>query len=166
MPIAPAGPGWHSFHATKTPPQPGAPPLPTTFRAPISDIRHALMRVAGWRDTEGLAEPLLTEAGRFAAEVMLPLDAPGDRAGVRLGPEGVRTAPGWKDAYRRWVEAGWNGLAAPPASGGQGLGRVLQAATAEIWSAANLSFGLCPLLTASAIEATRITGAGTPPTRP
>ena len=65
----------------------------------------------------------------------------------------MTTAPGWPEAYRRWVEAGWNGLSAPEAFGGQGLGHLVQAACSEIWSGANLSFALCPLLNASAIEA-------------
>ena len=65
----------------------------------------------------------------------------------------MTTAPGWPDAYRRWTEAGWNAVSGPEAFGGQGLPLAVNAACTEIWSASNIAFGLCPLLTLSAIEA-------------
>jgi alkylation response protein AidB-like acyl-CoA dehydrogenase len=65
----------------------------------------------------------------------------------------VTTAPGWPDAYQRWAAAGWNAVSGPEAFGGQGLPLAINAVCTEIWSAANIAFGLCPLLTLSAIEA-------------
>jgi acyl-CoA dehydrogenase len=65
----------------------------------------------------------------------------------------VTTAPGWPDAYQRWTAAGWNAVSGPEAFGGQGLPMAINAACTEIWSASNIAFGLCPLLTLSAIEA-------------
>ena len=130
-----------------------------TYRAPIADILQAMRTVAaaeGRRPDElddGTAAAVLEEADRFAREVLLPLDAVGDRTGLRLESGVVSMPPGWAEAYRRWVEAGWGGLAAPQHYGGQGLSRLLQAGVAEIWHAANLSFSLLPLLTASAVEA-------------
>ena len=131
-----------------------------TYRAPTSDILNAMAFAASTsaasRDdalADGTAAAVIDEAGRLAEDLLVPLDRPGDRAGVGFADRSVTAAPGWTEAYRRWIEGGWNGVAAPEAYGGQGLSRLVQAACTEIWSAANLSFGLCPLLTASAIEA-------------
>ncbi len=122
-----------------------------TYSAPVSDILRAMGPMPGTEAEE--AHAVLSEAARFAAAVLLPLDRTGDEQGPGFREGRVTMPAGWRQAYRRWVAAGWNGLAAPPAYGGQGLGRALQAGCAEIWSAANLSFGLCPMLTASAVEA-------------
>jgi acyl-CoA dehydrogenase len=85
--------------------------------------------------------------------VLAPLNTIGDEHGIKLDGGNVTTAPGWPDAYRRWTEAGWNAVSGPEAFGGQGLPLAINAACTEIWSASNISFGLCPLLTLSAIEA-------------
>ena len=130
-----------------------------TYRAPIADILHAMTLAAGHAAAlpperqDGTVEALLNEADRFAREILAPLDAAGDRAGLRLADGVLTTAPGWREAYGRWVEAGWNGLGAPERFGGQGLSHLVQAGIAEIWHGANLSFSLLPLLTTSAIEA-------------
>ena len=132
-----------------------------TYRAPLSDILNTMTHMMGRNSggelppdlIDGTIRSVIEEAGRFAEDILLPLDPIGDRDGIRLENGGVRTAPGWAEAYRRWVEAGWNGVSAPEAFGGQGLSHLAQAACLEIWSAANLSFGLAPLLTTSAIEA-------------
>ena len=131
-----------------------------TYRAPTADILNAMMAAAGTSASttddalsDGTAAAVIDEAGRLAADLLVPLDRVGDRTGIGFADRSVTAAPGWAEAYRRWIEGGWNGVAAPEAYGGQGLSRLVQAACTEIWSAANLSFGLCPLLTASAIEA-------------
>src|SRR6478752_7248787 len=134
-----------------------------SYRAPLDDIRLALDHGAGLgaaaaRGDLGDYDPDLTsaifdEAARFAADVLAPLNRDGDKVGATIKDGVVTTAPGWREAYRRWVEGGWNGLASPEEFGGQGLPLAVQAACNEMWSAANLAFGLCPLLTASAIEA-------------
>jgi acyl-CoA dehydrogenase len=134
-----------------------------TYRTPLDDILLSLNHGAGLRRSAeqghlGDYDPELTaqvieEAGRFAAEVLEPLNQVGDRNGVKLTEQGVLTAPGWPDAYRRWCEAGWNAVSAPEQWGGQGLPLAVHSAVNEIWSAANLAFGLCPLLTLSAIDA-------------
>ena len=130
-----------------------------TYRAPIADILQVMRTVAAAAGQpsdeldDGTAAAVLEEADRFARDVLLPLDAVGDRTGLRLEAGVVSMPPGWAEAYRRWVEAGWGGLAAPQHFGGQGLSRLLQAGVAEIWHAANLSFSLLPLLTTSAVEA-------------
>jgi alkylation response protein AidB-like acyl-CoA dehydrogenase len=84
---------------------------------------------------------------------LLPLDRRGDLVGARYAEGAVETAPGWREAYARWREGGWNAIAAAPEYGGLGLPSLLNAACTEIWNAANISFALCPLLGHGAIEA-------------
>lgn len=134
-----------------------------TYRAPIQDMLLALNHGAGLLDAvkaghlgdydAEMSAAIIEEAGRFASDVLAPLNKVGDRNGVKLEAGEVTTAPGWPDAYKRWTGAGWNAVAASEAWGGQGLPTAINAACTEIWSASNMAFGLCPLLTASAIEA-------------
>jgi len=134
-----------------------------TYRAPISDMLLALNHGAGlqaavqaghYGDFDAdITTAVLEEAAKFATDVLAPLNRIGDKHGIKLNDGKVTTAPGWPDAYKRWAEAGWNGVSGPEAFGGQGLPLAVNAACTEIWSAANIAFGLCPLLTLSAIEA-------------
>src|SRR6059058_5688107 len=134
-----------------------------TYRAPISDILLALNHGAGlqaavkaghYGDFDGdITAAVLEEAGKFAGDVLAPLNTVGDEHGIKLADGKVTTAPGWPDAYQRWTAAGWNAVSGPEAFGGQGLPLAINAACTEIWSASNIAFGLCPLLTLSAIEA-------------
>ena len=73
--------------------------------------------------------------------------APGDHAGSKLVDGKVVTPPGWKEAYKQFAAGGWGALAAPEEWGGQNLPQIVAMAAGEIWNAANLAFGLCPLLT-------------------
>ena len=134
-----------------------------TYRAPISDILLALNHGAGleaavkaghYGDFDGdITAAVLEEAGKFARDVLAPLNRIGDEHGIKLEANKVTTAPGWPDAYQRWAAAGWNAVSGPEAFGGLGLPLAINAACTEIWSASNIAFGLCPLLTLSAIEA-------------
>jgi acyl-CoA dehydrogenase len=134
-----------------------------TYRAPVNDILLALNHGAGMQRalTQGqygaydseITAAVLEEAGRFAEQILAPLNHDGDKVGATFANGEVTTAPGWRDAYQRWTEAGWNAVSAAEQWGGQGLPLAVNAACTEIWSSANLAFGLCPLLTASAIEA-------------
>ena len=100
-----------------------------------------------------MLQTILEEAGRFASEVLAPLNEVGDRQGVRLENGKTHTADGWKEAYAQFIESGWNGLPFSDEFGGQGLPWVVATATNEIWESANMAFALCPLLTQGAIEA-------------
>jgi len=133
------------------------------YRAPVADI-ISTMRYAARLDSaieEGLHGDLslelnasiLDQAGRFASDILAPLNAVGDRVGVSFSDGTVTTPPGWKEAYRAWVEAGWNAVAVPEEHGGQGLPVLLNAACVELWASAALAFSLCPLLTMGGIEA-------------
>jgi len=134
-----------------------------TYRAPFNDILLALNHGAGLEAATAaghlgdydadITAAIIEEAGKFASDVLAPLNRIGDENGIKLADSKVTTAPGWPDAYKRWTAAGWNAVSGPEAFGGQGLPLAINAACTEIWSAANLAFGLCPLLTLSAIEA-------------
>src|ERR1700742_4137956 len=134
-----------------------------TYRAPITDMLLALNHGAGLKaaieaghygDFDGdITAAVLEEAGKFATDVLAPLNKVGDEHGIKLDGGNVTTAPGWPDAYKRWTDGGWNAVSGPEAFGGQGLPLAINAACTEIWSASNVAFGLCPLLTLSAIEA-------------
>ncbi|RMD62135.1 MAG: acyl-CoA dehydrogenase, partial [Alphaproteobacteria bacterium] len=132
------------------------------YAAPIADMRFVLdeladlagiARLPGYEDaTADLVDAILNEAGRFAAEVLAPLNHPGDREGCTFENGIVRTPRGFPDAYARFVEAGWGSLPFDPAYGGQGLPWTLATAIQEMWHGANMSFGLAPLLTQGAVE--------------
>jgi alkylation response protein AidB-like acyl-CoA dehydrogenase len=134
-----------------------------TYRAPVADMLFALRHVAGLDAalaagrhgdlTLADAEAILGEAGKVADAVIAPLNRVGDRHGTPLTDGAITSAPGWREAYRTWIAGGWNGLSADPDHGGQGLPLVLNAACNEMWNAASIAFGLCPLLTAGGIEA-------------
>jgi alkylation response protein AidB-like acyl-CoA dehydrogenase len=136
-----------------------------TYQAPLRDIRfvmfdlletEALYQRLGYdnaqRDT---LDAVLDEAARFTETVLAPLNQIGDSEGCthdRATGE-VRTPEGFKDAYRQFVEGGWNGLTAPEAYGGQGLPESLGAALKEMIDSANLAWGNYPLLSHGATEA-------------
>ena len=134
-----------------------------TYRPPVEDMLFTLREVAGLDrlvsdglapELEGgVADAILEEAGRFAADVIAPLNRIGDTVGSVLHDGVVTTPPGWREAYTAWAGAGWNGLTAEPRFGGQGLPHLVQAACSEIWNAASFAFALGPLLTAGAVEA-------------
>ena len=132
------------------------------YAAPVKDMQFVLEKVVGlaevntlpgWEDvTPDIVEAVLGEAARFAEEVLSPLNASGDKQGVRLTESGVVTAPGFKEAYWKFAEGGWGNVLAPSEFGGQGLPGALATPVEEMWASANLAFKLCPMLTIGAIE--------------
>jgi alkylation response protein AidB-like acyl-CoA dehydrogenase len=100
-----------------------------------------------------LVDAILTEAARFAAEVLAPLNATGDRQGCRWAGGEVVTPDGFPGAYRQFTEAGWHAMPASTDIGGQGLPALVSSAVAEMWKSANLSFSLCQMLTMGAVQA-------------
>jgi acyl-CoA dehydrogenase len=134
-----------------------------TYRAPVADIAFALKHAAGFGPaladglygdlTEDVVEAVLGEAGKFATDILAPLNTAGDRSGTLFKDGTVSAAPGWKDAYRAWWQAGWNGLAGPTEWGGQALPYAVNAACIEMWNSAAMAFGLGPLLTMAGIDA-------------
>jgi alkylation response protein AidB-like acyl-CoA dehydrogenase len=98
-------------------------------------------------------DAILEEAGKFATDVIGPLNSVGDKFGTPFKNGAVTTPPGWKEAYRGWSAAGWNAVSASPQWGGQGLPHALNAACIEMWNAASMAFGIGPVLTMGAAEA-------------
>ena len=137
----------------------------TTYLAPIKDMQFVINDLAalnslaclpGYEEvTPELVQAVLEEAAKLASEVLAPLNQPGDRLGASMTTDGVVTAEGFGAAYRQFVDNGWNGLSGDPAYGGQGLPGLVAAAAVEMWNSANMSFAMCPLLTAGAMEAIR-----------
>ncbi|MEW6165960.1 MAG: acyl-CoA dehydrogenase [Pseudomonadota bacterium] len=138
------------------------------YAPPLQDMQFVLKELAGLEEvaalpgceeaTADVVDAILEEAGKFAGGVLAPLNAVGDRAGCRW-QDGVVTMPaGFGEAYRQFVENGWNGLDCNPEFGGQGLPRLVSAAVREMWKSANHAFSLCHLLTGGAIEALELCG--------
>ncbi len=129
----------------------------TTYTAPTRDMRFVLNELAGLPDVNQLpgfeeatvetVDAVLEEAGKFAADVLAPLNRPGDIDGAKFNDAEVTPPEGFKDAYRAFVEGGWASLPFEPEFGGQGLPELVAAATNEIWQSANMGFALCPMLT-------------------
>jgi alkylation response protein AidB-like acyl-CoA dehydrogenase len=132
-----------------------------TFRAPVRDLSFALTHQAGFPRVAALAPEadaetvaaILEAGGVFAAEVLAPLNRAGDLNGARYENGRVTATPGFADAYKAFAEQGWTSLTADPAYGGQGLPKALEIAVYEMVHAANMAFGLCPILSQGAIEA-------------
>ncbi len=138
------------------------------YFAPLNDIQFTLDHVAGlgrilelesFGDIDDdLVSAILNESSKFTSEVLAPLNRIGDEHGSVCNDGDVTTPPGWKQAYQQFIENGWNGLAFDPAHGGQGLPWLVATAVQEMWHSANMSFGLCPLLTQGAIRALELHG--------
>jgi len=120
----------------------------------LLDALGALDRVLALPGCEDLGredvEFILEEAGKFCCSELLPINQSGDEHGVRFEAGDVFTPPGFKQAYRAFVENGWSIIDADPAHGGQGLPRLLQFLVSEMLGACNLSFKLYTELSAGA----------------
>ena len=142
----------------------------TDYIAPIDDMRFALTEIAGIREiaslpgceqaTDDLVDAVLDEAAKLASGVLAPLNRSGDQEGSTLENGVVRTPAGFKEAYRHYVDGGWNALPFAPEHGGQGLPMAVATAVLEMWNSANMGFALCPLLNVGAVEA--LTAHGSP----
>lgn len=126
------------------------------YTPPLDDMRFALETALGFTheelDSETI-EAILTEAGKLAADVLAPLNATGDQEGATLKDGQVYTAKGFKEAYAAYRDGGWNAVPFDPDYEGQGLPWAIAFPVQEMWQAANMSFGLCPLLNQGAVEA-------------
>ena len=139
------------------------------YAAPVRDslfVLNEVLDIGRHADLPGFAEAtpdllaaILAEGGRFAEEVLQPLNAVGDEVGAQRLPSGeVVTPPGFKDAYRQFVEGGWGALSCDPAYGGQGLPHVVACALEEYFISANMAFTMYPMLTLGAIAALQAVG--------
>ncbi len=132
-----------------------------TYRAPVADIAFTLKHGAGLAPTLAQngalgaddVDAILQEAGKYATEIIAPLNSVGDKFGTPFKDGKVTMPPGWKEAYQGWAQAGWNAVSLPEAFGGQALPHALNAACIEMWNSASMAFGIGPVLTMGAAEA-------------
>lgn len=132
------------------------------YRAPAEEMLFVLEEIAGRSDVAALpgfedasadlVAAIIEEAGKLGTEVLDPINHSGDREGCTFENGIVHTPTGFKEAYQQFIDGGWNSMPFDPKYGGQGLPWLISTATSEIWHAANMSFGLCPLLTGGAAE--------------
>ena len=136
----------------------------SNYTAPVADMSFVLKEVVALEklcefadfdpSTVDMVETVLDAAGKLAKEEIEPTNQPGDLQGVKIDSTGkVATAEGFKEAYQHYVDGGWGSLQFSPEYGGQGIPFVVAASVQEMWHSANLSWGLCPLLTQGAVEA-------------
>ena len=140
----------------------------STYTAPLKDMRFVLTELAGLaavaklpgyeEATADTVDAILEEAARFAAGVLDPINHTGDREGSVWKDGSVTTPKGFREAYRQYVAGGWGALPCDPERGGQGLPKLVATAVEEMFTAANMSFSLCPLLTQGAIHALELCG--------
>ncbi len=134
-----------------------------SYTAPVGDIAFTLYHMLGFTseadsnpapelDDETLIA-ILEEAGKFATDIIAPLNRKGDEQGAKLIDGKVVLPEGWSAAYKQWCDAGWAALTGDPEYGGQGLPVMLNSAVHEMFNSANVSFSLAPMLTQSAVEA-------------
>jgi len=138
------------------------------YKAPLRDMHFVLQELAGLAEVAKLpgleeinaelVDQILEESAKFASGVLSPLNKPADKEGSKWDKGRVTTPKGFKEAYRQFVEAGWNALQAPAEHGGQGLPKIVSTPVVEMWKSANLSFSLVTMLTAGAVEALILRG--------
>ena len=136
----------------------------SNYTAPVEDMGFVLREVVELEklcsetgldaSTIDIVDTVLEAAGKLAREEIEPINKPGDLEGLKINSAGeVTTANGFKEAYHHYVEGGWGSLQFDTKYGGQGVPFVVAASVQEMWHSANMSWGLCPLLTQGAVEA-------------
>jgi 3-(methylthio)propanoyl-CoA dehydrogenase len=134
-----------------------------SYVAPLKDMLFVINELAGLAQVNALpdcedaspetVEAVLEENAKFTSEVIAPLNWSSDKQPGYWKDGAVVTAYGFKEAFKQYAEAGWQGLQHPPEFGGQGLPKLVATPCIEMLNSASLSFALCPLLSDGAIEA-------------
>ena len=132
------------------------------YNAPLKDMKLALNQVARMTQLSAMprfedasadmVDAILEEASRVSRDVIAPTNWEGDQQGVKLGPDGVVCPESFHGVYQQYAEGGWGSLQFDPEYGGQGMPYLLSVPVMEMWQSANLSWGLCPLLSQGAVE--------------
>ncbi|MBS0385833.1 MAG: acyl-CoA dehydrogenase C-terminal domain-containing protein [Proteobacteria bacterium] len=135
-----------------------------TYKAPLREYRFLLKDVLdidrfsnlpGFSDAPlDVVEQILEEGAKFCEGVLAPLNKVGDEHGCKRRDDGsVTTPPGFKEAYKQFVDAGWPALSCDPAYGGQGMPHLVALAWNEMVASANMAWGMYPGLSHGAYEA-------------
>jgi len=132
------------------------------YNAPLKDMKLTLDHVArmpelaqkpGFEEASAdMVDAILEEAARVARDVVAPTNREGDEQGVQLKDGSVACPVSFTEAYRQYAEGGWGSLQFDPEYGGQGLPFLLSIPVMEMWHSANMSWGLCPMLSQGAVE--------------
>ncbi len=135
------------------------------YTAPLRDMQFVLHELLHVEDElkqlpphadidAGTINQVLEEGGKFASDILFPLNHSGDREGCQLDPQThtVKTPKGFQEAYKQYVDAGWPSLSADPEFGGQGLPLVVNNALYEMMNAANQAWTMYPGLSHGAYE--------------
>ena len=138
------------------------------YKAPLRDMHFVLQELAGLAEiarlpgceeiNAELVDQILEQSAKFASGVLSPLNQSADKEGSKWDKGKVATPKGFKEAYKQFIEGGWNALQAPTEYGGQGLPKIVSTPVVEMWKSANLSFSLVTMLTAGAAEALILRG--------
>lgn len=133
------------------------------YKAPVRDFQfvlHEYLNVEQYKHVEGFADsgpelmtPVLEAAAQMCEEVLFPLNAVGDKQGLKYENGNVTTPDGFKEAYKTYIEGGWPSFTCDTKYGGQGLPDVLNMPLMEMVCSANFSFGLTPGLSHGAYNA-------------
>ena len=134
-----------------------------SFNAPKKSIQfllnhsidlEAVLAAPAFEDvSRELIGDILQGASDFATHKWAPTNWDGDQNPAQLKGDDVIASPGFKEAYEDFVEAAWLSIATPAEIGGMGLPQVVKVGTDEMFYAANMALGLCPMLTSSAAKA-------------
>lgn len=133
------------------------------YQAPLKDMLFVMNELAGLADINSLpgcadatadtVEAVLEENAKFCGAVVAPLNWSGDKDPSAWRDGEVITSAGFKQAFKSFAEAGWQGVQHPTEFGGQGLPKLLATPCIEMLNSANLAFALVALLSDGAIEA-------------
>ena len=123
-----------------------------TYTAPVEDMMFLFEKLRNNKEynelekykevTPDLVKDILQEAAKINQNLILPLAKVGDETPAILEIGVVRTPPGYKEAYKKYIEDGWTSLSCDPKYGGQGMPKTVSAFFDEMLSSASLSFKL------------------------
>ncbi|QJE73322.1 acyl-CoA dehydrogenase [Aerophototrophica crusticola] len=133
------------------------------YKAPLDEINfvlndvlnaQSLTQLPGYQDaTPDLIQSVLEEAAKLCENELQPLNRSGHEEGCHYENGVVRTPKGFKQAYDKYVEGGWQGLSFDPEYGGQGLPHTIGFVMEELMCSANMAFAMYPGLTHGAMNA-------------